>query len=117
MSDTTDSMPIENIIKLYHLGRCLSLARRSAKTKMKKAIAIDKRHKKSQSKTSSARRSNTSLNVNIAESLFDVTTDSEAVEASPPEDDIPVEALLNAFVTRTYGQNRNGRGEHPSGGN
>ena len=83
LSDNADSMPAENIIKLY----------------MKKAIAIDKLS----SRASSARRSNTSLNVNVAESLFDVNTDSEAVEEPPPEDDIPVEALLNAFVTRTYG--------------
>ena len=29
---------------------------------------------------------------------------------SPSEDEIPVEALLSAFVTKTYGQNRNGGG-------
>ena len=100
LSDTANSMPAENIIKLY----------------MKKAIAIDKRHKKSQLRTSSARRSNTSLNVNIAESLFYVTTDSEAVDVPPSEEDIPVEALLSAFVTRTYGQDRNGGGENRNGG-
>jgi hypothetical protein len=87
LTDTADSMPVENILKLY----------------MKKAIAIDKRYKKSQSRTSSARRSNTGLNVNVAESLFDDVDDIEAVEAFPPEDDIPVEAMLNAFASRTYG--------------
>ena len=37
------------------------------------------------------------------DTVFDVATDSEAVEASSPEDDIPVEALLSAFVSKTYG--------------
>jgi glutamate mutase epsilon subunit len=87
LSDTADSMPVENILKRY----------------MKKAIAIDKRYKKSQSRTSPARRSNTGLNVNVAESLFDVANDSEAVEASSPDDDIPVEAILSAFASKTYG--------------
>jgi hypothetical protein len=59
---------------------------------MRKAIAIDKRHGKSQSRTSSARRLNASLNVNLAESIFDDNTDGEAEDVPPSEDKIPVEA-------------------------
>ena len=90
---TDTELPVEGILKLY----------------MKKAIAIDKRYKKSQSGTrgltSSARRSNTGLNVNVAGSLFDDVDVIEPVDASHPEDDIPVEAMLSAFASRTYGGN------------
>jgi len=88
LNDT--EIPVEKVLQLY----------------MTKAIAIDKRYKSrpgTRGSTSSARRSNTGLSVNIAESLFDDNVVIEPADASPLEDDFPVEATLSAFASRTYG--------------
>ena len=101
LNDT--EIPVEKVLQLY----------------MKKAIAIDKRYKSrpgTRGSTSSARRSNTGLNVNIAESLFDDTDVIEPADASPHEDDFPVEATLSAFASRTYGGGNGNRGRRNARG-